>query len=62
MPRRPRIELPGYHHIVNRGVNRSTIFETVEDYEMFLKIISRVRVCQEGATTKVITFIHKCKF
>ncbi|MEA3418193.1 MAG: transposase [Campylobacterota bacterium] len=41
MPRRPRIDLPGYHHIINRGVNRSTIFESDEDYEMFLKIVCK---------------------
>ncbi len=23
MPRRPRVDLAGYHHIINRGVNRS---------------------------------------
>ena len=25
MPRKPRIDLAGYHHVVNRGVNRSNL-------------------------------------
>jgi hypothetical protein len=27
MARKPRIELAGYHHIINRGVNRSDVFK-----------------------------------
>jgi REP element-mobilizing transposase RayT len=41
MPRRPRIDLAGYHHIINRGVNRSDIFNDHNDYEMFLKILCK---------------------
>ena len=41
MPRKPRIELAGYHHVINRGVNRSTVFTDDEDYEMFLKIVCK---------------------
>jgi len=26
MPRKSRIDLAGYHHVINRGVNRSTVF------------------------------------
>ncbi len=29
MARRPRIDLAGFHHVINRGVNRSNIFTTV---------------------------------
>ena len=32
MPRRPRVDLAGYHHIVNRGVNSSDIFVDDSDY------------------------------
>lgn len=39
MPRRPRIDLPGYHHIVNRGVNRTKIFSKVSDKDKFLLIL-----------------------
>ncbi len=38
MPRRPRIDLAGYHHIINRGVNHANIYRDDADYEMFLKI------------------------
>ena len=41
MPRKPRIELAGYHHIINRGVNRSVVFVDDNDYEMFLKIVCK---------------------
>ena len=41
MPRRPRIELAGYHHIINRGVNHSNIYKDNEDYETFLKIVCK---------------------
>lgn len=41
MPRRPRINLAGFHHVINRGVNRSDIFVDKEDYEIFLKILCK---------------------
>jgi len=39
MPRRPRIESVGFHHIINRGVARQDIFLKDEDYEAFLDIL-----------------------
>ena len=39
MPRKPRIEMPGYHHVVNRGVEKRAIFLKPEDYETFLQIV-----------------------
>ena len=39
MPRKPRIEIPGYYHIVNRGVDRMNIFRHREDYEYFEELI-----------------------
>ncbi|MDD5212499.1 MAG: transposase [Sulfuricurvum sp.] len=41
MPRRPRVELSGFHHIINRGVNKSDIYMCDEDYEMFLMIVCK---------------------
>ena len=35
MPTRLRVDLAGYHHVVNRGVNRCNIFEHPHDKEMF---------------------------
>jgi len=39
MPRKPRIGLPGYHHIINRGVNRENVFLCDEDKNEFLRIL-----------------------
>jgi len=41
MPTRPRIDLAGYHHIINRGVDRRVVFDDAVDKEMFLKIINK---------------------
>ena len=41
MARRPRIDLPGYHHIVNRGVDRMDVFRGDEDKEAFLRIVCK---------------------
>ena len=41
MPTRLRVDLAGYHHVINRGVNRSIIFNTPDDKEMFLQIINK---------------------
>ena len=35
MPRKPRIEIAGKYHIINRGVEQRTIFEDASDYEYF---------------------------
>jgi putative transposase len=40
MPRKPRIEQIGYHHIINRGVAKTTTFYDDEDYEKFLSFVS----------------------
>ncbi len=39
MPRRPRIELPGYYHIVNRGVEQRVIFKETDDYAYFEELM-----------------------
>ena len=41
MPRKPRIDLAGYHHVINRGVNKSEVFVDSNDYETFLKIVCK---------------------
>ena len=41
MARRPRIDIPGYHHIANRGVNRVAIFSDDGDKEIFLRILCK---------------------
>jgi len=32
MPKKPRIEIAGYYHIINRGVDQRLIFKEAEDY------------------------------
>ena len=43
MPRKPRITIPGYYHVVNRGVNREKIFLTGEDKEKFIELLDLSR-------------------
>lgn len=43
MPRKPRIDLPGYHHVLNRGVNRENIFLCAEDKVYFLQTLEKIR-------------------
>ena len=39
MPRKPRIEIAGYYHIINRGVEQKVIFKEAEDYEYFEELM-----------------------
>ena len=39
MPRKPRIEIAGYYHIINRGVEQRTIFEDAQDCEYFEELM-----------------------
>lgn len=36
MPRRPRVDMVGYYHIVNRGVEQRVVYKDDEDFEIFL--------------------------
>jgi len=39
MPRKPRIEIDGFYHIINRGVEQRVVFEDKEDYEYFEELM-----------------------
>ncbi|MCW8895993.1 MAG: transposase [Sulfurimonas sp.] len=41
MPTKPRVDFAGYHHTINRGVNRCNIFNNNGDKDTFLKIINK---------------------
>ncbi len=41
MPTRLRVDIAGYHHIINRGVNRCDIFNSNDDKDMFLQILNK---------------------
>ena len=45
MPRRPRIEISGYYHIVNRGVERRVVFYDKDDFKYFINLLSKA--CEE---------------
>jgi len=42
MPRKTRIKIPGFYHIINRGVERRSIFLEDADYEMFLTLLKEM--------------------
>ncbi len=39
MPRKPRIEIAGYYHIINRSVEQRVVFKEEEDYEYFMELL-----------------------
>jgi len=39
MPRKPRIEIAGYYHAINRGVEQRVIFKESADYEYFEELM-----------------------
>ena len=41
MARRPRLDLPGFHHVVNRGVDKRKIYKSSEDKDKFLEILCK---------------------
>ena len=43
MPRKPRVEYTGFHHIINRGVARGDVFLKNDDFEKFLEILQEAK-------------------
>jgi len=41
MPSKLRVDFAGYHHVINRGVNRCDVFYHSNDKDMFLQIINK---------------------
>jgi len=39
MARKPRLDMAGFHHVVNRGVEKRNIFIDQDDYKYFLELI-----------------------
>ena len=39
MPRKLRIEIAGYYHVINRGVEQRVIFKEAEDYRYFEELL-----------------------
>ena len=53
MARRPRLDLTGFHHIVNRGVARGKVYKHDEDKEKFLEILCKA--CRKRKHSKNIS-------
>ena len=41
MGRKPRLDMAGFHHVVNRGIERSNVYRSNEDKEKFLEILCK---------------------
>ncbi len=41
MGRRPRLDMAGFHHVVNRGIERSNVYRSDEDKEKFLEMLCK---------------------
>ena len=41
MARRPRLDMAGFHHIINRGVERKNVFKSDDDKNKFLEILCK---------------------
>ncbi|MDD3591732.1 MAG: transposase [Sulfurovum sp.] len=39
MPRKPRIEIAGWYHIINRGVEQRIVFKEDDDYRYFIDLM-----------------------
>ena len=44
MPRQPRVENIGFHHIINRGVARGDVFLKDDDFKKFLEILEGAKL------------------
>jgi len=42
VPRKPRIEIPGFYHVLNRGVERRVVFGEPQDFEKFEKLLEEL--------------------
>jgi len=43
MPRKPRINITGYYHVISRGVERRNVFLDDADFEKFLELLEIVK-------------------
>ena len=47
MPRRPRIDMVGYYHIVNRGVEKRVLYKDKDDFHYFLNTLCEASLVYE---------------
>ena len=41
MARKPRIEIAGYYHVINRGVKQRVVIYDKEDFEYFIELLAK---------------------
>jgi len=41
MARKPRLDMLGFHHIINRGVKRKNVFKSDDDKNKFLELLCK---------------------
>ncbi|MEI6802958.1 MAG: transposase [Burkholderiales bacterium] len=60
MARLPRLSLPGYpHHVIQRGNNRQSIFESAQDYQQLLDLLDEnARKCGVAVHAYVLMGNH----
>jgi len=67
MGRRARLDMVGFHHVVNRGIERSNVYRSDEDKEKFLEIlcdykqveVARYLGISDSAVSKVFLAMNK---
>ena len=60
MPRKVRIDNPGYYHIINRGVERRKVFLSKDDKDMFLNILCKeFKFKLKGSGLEFLNFIER---
>ena len=47
MPRRPRIDMVGFYHLVNRGVDKRVTFKDTDDFDYFLELLCAASLIYE---------------
>lgn len=48
MARRPRIDDAGFHHIINRGVERKNVFKNADDKNKLLSILCKACILHKS--------------
>ncbi len=41
MPRKPRVDIKGFYHVINRGVEKRTVFIDEPDFEVFMRVLTK---------------------
>ena len=61
MPTRLRVDIAGYYHVINRGVNRCDIFNSDVDKDMFLQILNKSATLNKVLRTILLKLLYLTK-